>query len=72
MDRELLAALVASASTPASADGSLSRLAARCWPGAADATVPAARDWVRRWGPTSFAAVLPQCACAAGRCGACN
>jgi hypothetical protein len=73
MDRDLLATLVGSASTPASADqGPLTRLARSCWPHAADSTVPAALHWVRRWGPHPHVAPLPGCACATGRCGTCN
>ena len=73
MDHDLLAALVASASTAASDDRRpLARLAGRCWPGATDGTVPAALDWVRRWQPGPFAAALPPCACHTGRCGSCN
>ena len=73
MDRELLATLVASASTSTSADpGPLARLAARCWPRPADGHVPAALDWVRRWGPGPLAAPIAACACATGRCGTCN
>ena len=38
----------------------------------ADGTHPAAREWVRRWGPARALTALPDCACAAGRCGICN
>jgi hypothetical protein len=38
----------------------------------ADRTLPAARDWVRRWGPSRTAAIVPDCSCAVGRCGLCN
>ena len=38
----------------------------------ADGTHPAGREWVRRWGPAPLLAMLPDCACAAGRCGICN
>ncbi len=38
----------------------------------ADGTHAAGREWVRRWGPTQTLAVVPACACAAGRCGICN
>lgn len=73
MDRELLAALVSSASTAGSPDrGPLSRLAGRCWPHAADGTVPVALDWVRRWAPRPHLAAMPECVCATGRCGTCN
>jgi hypothetical protein len=73
MDRELLASLVASATTSASLDhGPLVRLAGRCWPGTPDGTSPAALHWVRRWRPERLVAVLPPCGCATGRCGSCN
>ena len=35
-------------------------------------TVPAAREWVRRWGPARHNAALPDCSCDAGRCSVCN
>lgn len=37
-----------------------------------DHTKPAAREWVRRWGPARLGATLPDCSCAAGRCPVCN
>jgi hypothetical protein len=37
-----------------------------------DHTQPAAREWVRRWGPARLGATLPGCSCAAGRCTVCN
>ena len=73
MDRELLTALVASATTATTADhGPLVRLASRCWPGPPDATMPAALHWLRRWRPQPIVASLPECGCATGRCGSCN
>jgi hypothetical protein len=51
---------------------SLERLLARCWPGGADRSVPAARTWLRAWGPARGIAPVPHCACATGRCGVCN
>jgi hypothetical protein len=44
----------------------------RSWPDASDCTVPAAREWVRRWGPRGLAPIPPACSCAVGRCGVCN
>jgi hypothetical protein len=41
-------------------------------PDAGDRTVPAAREWLRRWPPTRLALRPPACTCAAGRCAACN
>ena len=38
----------------------------------ADRTVPAAREWLRRWAPRTMAAPAPACSCAAGRCAVCN
>lgn len=39
---------------------------------AGDRTVPAAREWLRRWTPRAFAPALPDCTCPAGRCETCN
>ena len=39
---------------------------------AGDRTVPAAREWLRRWAPRAFALPLPACTCPAGRCETCN
>jgi len=45
----------------------------RCWPGgASDRTAPAAREWVRRWGPRRVGVLPPACSCRAGGCGVCN
>jgi len=44
----------------------------RCWPHSSDCTVPAALDWLRRWGPRGLAPVPPACSCAVGRCRVCN
>jgi hypothetical protein len=52
---------------------SLERLLARSWPGGADRSVPAARIWLRAWGPVRAGArLLPSCGCAGGHCGVCN
>jgi hypothetical protein len=58
-------------------DGQSTQLALRirrhCWPGGpADRTAPAARDWVRRWGPRGVVPAAPGCSCAHGRCAVCN
>ena len=37
-----------------------------------DVTVPAARPWLRSWGPGSMPAHAPLCDCASGRCAWCN
>jgi hypothetical protein len=50
----------------------LGLLSAACWPGGGDRYEPAARAWVRAWGPAPAAAPLPACDCASGRCGVCN
>jgi hypothetical protein len=48
-------------------------LRSRCWPGGpGDRTEPAARAWVRRWGPACRHAVALECTCAHGRCAVCN
>jgi hypothetical protein len=67
-----IAALVADARGAARDAARLSGLVRRSWPAASDATRPAAREWVRRWGPTRMTAPPPDCACAAGTCGWCN
>jgi hypothetical protein len=72
-DRALLAALIRSATRPLAGETrALDRLVGRCWPGGADRTEPAGLAWVRGWGPSRTTARLPDCACAAGRCGTCN
>jgi hypothetical protein len=53
-DRDDLPALIASAATPGASGDVLTRLVGGCWPPASDATVPAARAWVRRWSPRSM------------------
>ena len=43
------------------------------WPGGtADRVQPAALEWLRRWRPQRTRFAPPECACAAGRCVACN
>lgn len=37
-----------------------------------DRTLPAAREWLRRWAPKQMTLQPPACSCAAGRCAACN
>ena len=64
-------------SAAARAPGETRRLTAEivssCWPGGAeDRTEPAARVWVRRWRPSTWAARLPSCSCARGHCVVCN
>jgi hypothetical protein len=67
MDRDLLASHLRRADREAGA------LLERVRPsGAADATVPAAREWLRRWSPKRVTLQPPACSCAAGRCAACN
>jgi hypothetical protein len=44
----------------------------RCWPGGSDRTVPAALDWLRRWGPGGARPLPLACGCAHGRCDVCN
>ena len=69
MDRDdLIASLIRLAHAPG--DAHRSALVAR---GArADHAQPAAREWVRRWGPTRVVMAPPACACATGRCAVCN
>jgi hypothetical protein len=67
-----IAALVTAAEAAARDEARLARLVRHSWPAGSDATRPAARDWVRRWGPRRITAALPDCACAAGTCGWCN
>ena len=49
----------------------LARLAGHLAP-ASDVTVPAARPWLRSWGPARMPAHAPLCDCASGRCAWCN
>jgi hypothetical protein len=58
--------------TPREAEALATRLSTRCWPAASDRHVPAAAEWVRRWGPNRQAASPLDCSCAAGRCPQCN
>lgn len=39
---------------------------------AGDRTMPAAREWLRRWAPRQLAVPPPACTCIAGRCSTCN
>jgi hypothetical protein len=63
MDREHLATLIERADRVS---------AERMAHDAGDRTVPAAREWLRRWAPTQLTLRPPACTCAAGRCAACN
>lgn len=47
-------------------------LARGCWPGQTDGTEPAARGWLRAWGPGGQQLQAPGCGCAAGACLICN
>ena len=70
-----IAALVESIATrgAAQADGLLSGMTQRFWPGGtSDRTVPVAREWLRRWAPTRIELAPPDCSCASGRCALCN
>lgn len=42
-----------------------------CWPGT-ERTEPAARGWVRSWGPPRHELRPPACECHAGACLICN
>jgi hypothetical protein len=51
----------------------VSAMLRRCWPGGAgDRSVPAALEWVRRWGPRRVGPVTHACSCEVGRCHVCN
>jgi hypothetical protein len=67
-----IAALVHSADACSRDAAAAARLVRRSWPAGSDATQPAARDWIRRWGPARITADPPECGCAAGTCGWCN
>jgi hypothetical protein len=58
--------------TSRESDALASRLRARCWPDSSDRRVPAAVEWVRRWGPNRQNAAPLDCSCAVGRCAFCN
>lgn len=49
----------------------LATMMRRTWPASSDGTVPAARHWVRAWGPARGILPGPLCACPA-RCASCN
>ena len=67
-----IAALVRSADAAASDARRLGALMSRSWPSSSDATLPAARDWVRRWRPARLVAPTAVCGCDSGTCGWCN
>jgi hypothetical protein len=54
------------------ADRLVAMLIRGCWPKAGDCSVPAALEWVRRWGPRGLPPAPPTCSCAAGPCSVCN
>jgi hypothetical protein len=63
---------IASRSAPET-DRLATMLRSWCWPGdGSDRHVPAALDWVRRWGPNRQSAEPLACSCRAGRCAVCN
>jgi hypothetical protein len=74
--RRDLARLIAGAARRSEAElAQLTRqLAGRSGPAGGDRTVPAAREWVRRWGPgrAPVEHLLPTCACVEGSCRICN
>jgi hypothetical protein len=47
-------------------------VADRCWSPSSEGSVPAALEWLRRWGPKGLAPSTPACSCRAGRCMLCN
>ena len=74
LDRFLVESLLTalSARTPAETLVLIARLRASCWPGGEDRTEPAAREWVRRWGPGVPPPLRLTCSCPGGRCAVCN
>jgi hypothetical protein len=75
MNNNEIRAHIQAASTETAADvvGLTSRIIRTCWPGGPeDRTEPAALEWLRYWRPQRFAAELPACTCATGRCAVCN
>jgi hypothetical protein len=74
MDRDpaLLAELIRSAARRHGSDRTLLRLVRHCWPAGSDRTEPAAAAWLLTWGPSRTVVDVPSCACADGRCTACN
>ena len=73
-DRSLVESLLTAlaARTPAETLALGARLRESCWPGGEDRTEPAAREWVRRWGPGGLPPLRLTCSCPGGRCAACN
>jgi hypothetical protein len=47
-------------------------VADRCWNRYGERSVPAAREWLRLWGPERAATTPPTCSCRVGRCMLCN
>jgi len=73
-DRILVESLLTAlaARTPAETLVLAARLWESCWPGGEDRTEPAAREWVRRWGPGGLPPLRLTCSCPGGRCTVCN
>lgn len=73
-DNDIRAHILAATSvTPAEAVGLTTRMVRACWPGGAeDHYQPASLEWLRYWRPQRFAAEIPTCSCATGRCTVCN
>ncbi|MEA2457493.1 MAG: hypothetical protein QOC95_465 [Thermoleophilaceae bacterium] len=72
----IVAALVASIDgrSEPQTDFTVRGLVRGSWPGGtADRTLPAAAEWLRRWGPGNVErSYFEDCSCAAGRCAVCN
>ncbi len=73
-DHQLIAGLIATAATSSEAGPRelVARLKARYSRGSSDRGNAIAAEWLRRWQPKPALLALPECACPAGRCTACN
>ena len=73
-DRNLVTSLLTALSARTHAETLIltARLREGCWPGGEDRTEPAAREWVRLWGPRGLAPLPLACSCRGGRCAVCN
>ena len=62
------------ARTPSQTDFIMAAMVRGAWPGGiADRAEPAAREWVRQWGPKGLDGdYLEDCSCTAGHCLVCN
>ena len=71
-DPAVLGALIRSAARRHGSRSTLQLLMRLSWPGGGDRNDPSAAAWLLSWGPSRTIVAVPPCACADGRCTACN